>query len=400
MVKIATVANQRENKQTRVAFSRLDLTRFRNYPDLRFELGPEGPGMVVLTGENGAGKTNLLEAVSYLGPGRGLRGARLRDVTQNGEKEGWAVSGKLLQGGEAFQLGCGIEAAKGDEFGPGRARRVAVCDGEKLAGTSGLAEYLSLIWLTPKMDRLFRDGTSDRRRFFDQIVTGIFPDHAGQVLAFEKAMRERLRLLVEENGSGDESWLFALERRMADHAVAISAARLEVLGQIRAHLPFAKKAPFPLPDLGLEGEVEELVSAQSALEAEDRYAALLKRKRAADRKAGRTLKGPHKTDLLALHPEKGLVAGQCSTGEQKAMLIGILLAAVRLQITARERAPVLLLDEVVAHLDETRRKALFVELETLGVQTWLTGTDEKLFEPLKGKGQFFNITDGVVTPLG
>lgn len=353
--------------------------------------------MVILTGENGAGKTNLLEALSYLGPGRGLRGAKLHDVTQEGSGVGWAVSGKLLQGKETVQLGCGIEAARGEEFGPGRARRVVVCDGQKMSGASGLAEFLSLIWLTPKMDRLFRDGASDRRRFFDQIVTGIFPDHAAQISAFEKAMRERLRVLVEENG-GDESWLLALERRMADHAIAISAARLEVLGQIRAHLPFSKKAPFPLPDLGLEGEVEELVSAKSALEAEDSYAALLKAKRPADRQAGRTLKGPHKTDLLALHPDKGLVAGQCSTGEQKAMLIGILLAAVRLQVTARERAPVLLLDEVIAHLDEVRRETLFKELEVLGVQTWMTGTDEKLFKPLKGKGQFFNIRDGVVTP--
>ncbi|HXV73440.1 MAG TPA: AAA family ATPase, partial [Sphingomonadales bacterium] len=233
-----------------MAFSRLDLTRFRNYPNLRFEISPAGPGMVILTGENGAGKTNLLEAVSYLGPGRGLRGAKLQDVTQEGAGDGWAVSAKLFKGGETFQLGCGIEAANGNEFGPGRARRIVVCDGEKLPGTSGMAEYLSLIWLTPKMDRLFREGASDRRRFFDQIVTGIFPDHASQMNAYEKTMRERLRLLIEENGGGDESWLLALERRMADHAVAISAARLEVLGQIRAHLPFAKKAPFPLPDLG------------------------------------------------------------------------------------------------------------------------------------------------------
>lgn len=398
MVKIATMATPRESKQPRVAFSRLDLTRFRNYPELRFNLSGDGPGMVILTGENGAGKTNLLEAVSYLGPGRGLRGAKLTEVTQEGESEGWAVSGRLLQGEENFQIGCGIETAKGDEFGPGRARRVVVCDKQKLSGASGLAEILSIIWLTPKMDRLFRDGASDRRRFFDQIVTGIFPGHSAQISAYEKAMRERLRLLIEENGGSDESWLLALERRMADHAVAISAARLEVLGQIRGHLPFAKKTPFPLPDLGLEGEVEELVSAKSALEAEDNFASLLKRKRNADRQAGRTLKGPHKTDLLALHPGKGLVAGQCSTGEQKAMLIGILLAAVRLQITVRERTPVLLLDEVAAHLDETRRKALFQELVALGVQTWMTGTDEKLFEPLKGKGQFFNISDGVVTP--
>lgn len=394
MVKIATMV--RETQGSRLAFNRLDLTDFRNYPKLRIELAEGGPPMVVLAGENGAGKTNLLEALSYLGPGRGLRGARLSDVTTKDAKGGWAVSGRLTRPGETCQIGCGIEIAEGQEFGPGRARRIVVCDGQKLSGSSALAPMLTIIWLTPRMDRLFQDGASERRRFFDQLVTGLYPDHASQVSAFEKAMRERIRLLTDDRNAGDEAWLSALERRMAEHGIALAAARLEVLALIRSHLAFANDAHFPLPDIGLEGEVEEMVSSLSALEAEETFVALLKGNRRADQKAGRTLRGPHKTDLLALHPDKGLVAGQCSTGEQKAMLIGILLAAVRLQVTVKERPPVLLLDEVIAHLDENRRRALFKELVALGVQTWMTGTDPKLFQPLKGKAQFLSVKDGTV----
>lgn len=396
MVKIATMAEARDQQGFRLAFNRLDLTNFRNYQNLRFELAEKGSPLVVLTGENGAGKTNLLEALSYLGPGRGLRGARLNDVTTKAAKGGWAVSGKLARASGPCQIGCGIEIAEGQEFGPGRARRIVVCDGQKLSGASALAPLLTIIWLTPRMDRLFQDGASERRRFFDQLVTGLYPDHASQISAFEKAMRERIRLLVDDRHGGDEAWLSALERRMAEHGIALAAGRLEVLALIRSHLSFASDTHFPLPDIGLEGEVEEMVSSLSALEAEEAFAKMLQGNRRTDQKAGRTLRGPHKTDLLALHPDKGLVAGLCSTGEQKAILIGILLAAVRLQVTVKERPPVVLLDEVIAHLDEERRKALFKELIALGVQTWMTGTDPKLFQPLKGKAQFFSVKDGTL----
>lgn len=394
MVKIATMV--RDKQGSRLAFNRLDLTNFRNYPNLRFELAEKAPPLVVLTGENGAGKTNFLEAISYLGPGRGLRGARLGDVTTNAAKGGWTVSGRLAKDGETCQIGCGIEVTEGPEFGPGRARRTVVCDGQKLSGSSALASSLTIIWLTPRMDRLFQDGATERRRFFDQLVTGLYPDHASQISAFERAMRERIRLLIDDRHGGDEVWLSALERRMAEHGIALAAARLEVLALIRSHLSFTGDGHFPLPDIGLEGEVEEMVSSLSALEAEEVFVALLRGNRRADQKAGRTLRGPHKTDLLALHPDKGLVAGQCSTGEQKTMLIGILLAAVRLQVTVKERSPVLLLDEVIAHLDENRRAALFEELIALGVQTWMTGTDARLFRPLKGKAQFFSVKEGIL----
>lgn len=394
MVKIATMADHRDKQHPRLGLTRLDLTDFRNYPGLRLDLGKAASPLIVLTGENGAGKTNLLEAVSYLGPDRGLRGARLQDVTRKTAKAGWAVSGLLDRAGETLRLGCGIEVS--EDAATGGARRVVVCEGEKLSGASALAHYLTVIWLTPKMDRIFQDGASERRRFFDQLATGLFPDHAGQTAAFEKAMRERLKLITEARSTPDEAWLSALERRMAEHAVAVAATRLEVLALVRSHMEFSSDRDFPLPDLGLEGEVEELVSGMSALEAEEAFAALLKNNRRADREAGRTLKGPHKTDLLALHPDKGLIAGQCSTGEQKAMLIGILLAAVRLQVSIKERAPVVLLDEVVAHLDIDRRKALFRELQTLRVQTWMTGTDQKLFAPLKGEAVFFTVQNGAL----
>jgi len=256
-----------------------------------------------------------------------------------------------------------------------------------------------VIWLTPRMDRLFQEGASERRRFFDQLVTGLFPEHASQISAYEKTMRERLRLLVDTASHGDEAWLAALERRMAEHATALAATRLEALQLLKAHLPFKKKSPFPIPVIGLEGEVEDLVANLPALEAEEKFAAVLKKARRVDGYSGRTTKGPHKTDLVAWHPVKSIPAGQCSTGEQKAMLIGIILGAVRLQTSLKGRAPILLLDELAAHLDEERREALFAEVANLGIQTWMTGTDATLFASLKGRATFLYVEAGTITEM-
>lgn len=398
MVQTAPMTETQHNKEARVAVTRLDLTQFRNYPSLRLTLPAGGPRLVVLTGENGAGKTNLLEAISYLGPGRGLRGARLTDITHNAGAGVWAVSGVVNSGDQTRQIGCGIEYlnSSGGAVDAGRARRIIAVDGERLSGASQLAPLVSIIWLTPRMDRLFQEGASERRRFYDQLVTGLFPGHAGQISAFEKAMRERLRLLTKHSSGGDEAWLLALERRMAEAATAIAATRLEALDLLKTHLGFKHEGAFPTPVLSLEGEVEELAATLPALEAEEKYAGLLKQTRRADARSGRTTKGVHKTDLGVWHGQKSMPAAQCSTGEQKALLTGIILSSVRLQISLKGRAPILLLDEVAAHLDAARRDALFEEVSLLGVQTWLTGTDPALFAPLKGKATFLQVENGTI----
>ena len=399
MVQTTTMLQKQPSKKPGVAIQRLDLDQFRNYPSMRLEVSELGKSCVVLVGENGAGKTNLLEALSYLGPGRGLRGAKLGDITTNGSAGVWAVSGIFAGATETHKIGCAIEHTSRPHGDQGRARRVVMIDEERLSGAAALAPFISVIWLTPKMDRLFQEGASERRRFFDQIVVGLFPEHARQIYAYEKTTRERLKILTGHGGQIDQTWISALERRMAEHAIAIAAARLETLDQLKAHLSFAKDSRFPIPALALEGEVEKLVQNHPALAAEEKFADLLAAERPRDADRGQTGKGTHKTDLQAWHSDKDLPAGQCSTGEQKAMLTGIVLAAARLQITILGRSPVLLLDEVAAHLDEERRKNLFEEISTLGVQAWLTGTDAEIFSPLKGKAMFLNINDGEINQV-
>ncbi len=396
MVQTATMTPKQHSEKPGVAVRRLDLTLFRNYPSTRLEISAPGESCIVLVGENGAGKTNLLEALSYLGPGRGLRGARLGDITTNGAAGAWAVSAIFAGRGEQRRIGCAIEYANKSGGEQGRARRVIVADEMRLSGAAALAPYISVIWLTPTMDRLFQESASERRRFFDQIVVGLFPDHARQLYAYEKTMRERLKVLTGHGNQKDETWISALERRMAEHAIAIAAARLETLELLKAHLSFASESRFPIPVLALEGEVENLIQAHPALAAEEKFACLLAGERTRDAERGQTGRGAHKTDLQAWHPEKALPASQCSTGEQKAMLTGIVLAAARLQMTVKGRSPILLLDEVAAHLDEQRRTSLFEEVATLGVQTWLTGTDAAIFSPLKGKAMFLHVADGVI----
>jgi len=401
MVHTATMTKPGHKTETSIAVSQLDLTLFRNYPSLRLTLPDANRNLVVLSGENGAGKTNLLEAISYLGPGRGLRGARLTDITHNAGPGPWAVSGTLVCDGKNQRIGCAIDYGKGSggEANKGRARRYVMVDDERFSSASSLAPYLSVIWLTPRMDRLFQNGASERRRFFDQLVTGLFPEHASQISAYEKTMRERLRLLVDGGGHGDEAWLAAIERRMAEYATALAATRLEALQILKANMKFKKKSLFPVPVIALEGDMEDLVSTLPALEAEEKFTGLLKKARRVDGYSGRTTKGPHKTDLVAWHPLKSMPAGQCSTGEQKAMLIALIFGAVRSQISARGRAPLLLLDELAAHLDEERRRALFEEISDFGIQTWMTGTDAGLFAPLKGQATFFHVEDGTLAEM-
>ncbi|HEX8062843.1 MAG TPA: DNA replication/repair protein RecF [Allosphingosinicella sp.] len=334
-----------------MALARLALSDFRNHRDAL--LAP-GPDLVVLTGENGAGKTNVLEALSLLSPGRGLRGASLSEMARNGAGGGFAVSARLGD----IEIGTGTSASAPD-------RRQVRINGAAASATS-LSEWLSVLWLTPAMDRLFQEGAGGRRRFLDRLVLALEPGHAVHAARYEAAMRARNKLLAED-GPRDEAWLSALEARMAEHGSALSGARAGALAMLGERLAEAPEGPFARAGLSLEGGDEDL--AQS-----------LARGRSRDAAAGRTLTGPHRTDLSVTHLEKGQPARLCSTGEQKALLLSIILAHADLVADRAGRRPILLLDEVSAHLDPGRRTALFERLQAGGGQVWMTGTEPGLFE--------------------
>jgi len=380
-----------------LAVSRLTLTDFRNYAAERIEVASRP---VVLTGPNGAGKTNVLEALSYLTPGRGLRGVRLPELARIGGAGGWSVAARIETPSGVAAVGTGIEgrAADSDDDGNvddgGAERRVVRIDGAPARGPAALADLIRVVWLTPQMDRLFTEGRSDRRRFLDRLVLGYDPEHGRRVGAYERVMRERLKLL--RDGSGDDAWLTALEGRMAEATVAIAAARREAVMRLRGALA-AGIGPFPRAELTVRGLAEDLLAEHAAVEVEGRLQALLRRNRTADRDANRTQEGAHRADLEVVHLAKGLPAALCSTGEQKALLVAVVLADARLQAVHRGTPPLLLLDEVAAHLDETRREALFDEILALGSQAWMTGTDRALFERLTGKALFLGVAQGKVT---
>ncbi|WP_374764824.1 DNA replication/repair protein RecF [Yunchengibacter salinarum] len=376
----------------RVAVTRLTLTRFRCYEQARLDLA-DGPGLVVLTGANGAGKTNILEAVSYLSPGRGLRGAAMSDVTRLGADRPWAVAAMVTArdpGGAPEEVRVGTGPAE-----DGTGRRVVRLDGEPDRGGRALADRWAVNWLTPAMDRLFVEAPAGRRRFLDRMVLGLYPDHGRQVAAYERAMRERNRLLAD--GRGDPAWLRAVEGRMAAHAVAVAHARLDYAGQLAGVLDTTGDGPFPRAHLALDGWLEErLQDGTPPVEAEDAYRERLSRGRGEDQAAGRARLGVHRTDLVVTHGDKAMPAPLCSTGEQKALLVALVLAGSRMQAQLTGRAPILLLDEVAAHLDSHRRRGLFDQLEALGSQCWLTGTDRALFESLESRARFLTVADATV----
>lgn len=372
----------------RVSLSRLVVTDFRSYA--RAELHLDGRP-VVLTGENGAGKTNLLEAVSLLSPGRGIRGVPYAEIARDVGAGGWAVAATLEAEDGAVRVGTGIEP--GAETS--RSRQVRV-DGEQ-AGPSALAELVSMVWLTPAMDRLFVEGASERRRFLDRLVMGFDPAHGTRAGAYERALRERNRLLADE--VFDDAWLSGLEGQMAEHGVAIAAARVETLARLRGALEAAQEGPFPRALVSIDGALEAEVGSQAAVDVEDAFRARLKEMRGRDAGAGRALDGPHRSDLLVRHAAKDREARLCSTGEQKALLIGMVLANARL-LAARGRPPLLLLDEIAAHLDEERRAALFDEIVGLNLQAFMTGTDPSLFQSLGGRAQSLAVAGGEITQVG
>jgi DNA replication and repair protein RecF len=365
--------------------SRLTLTEFRSYSHARVEAEA---GSIVLTGPNGAGKTNLLEAISLLSPGRGLRGARSADFQRIGSAEGrfWGVAGAITGPAGDSLAGTGREA--------GTERRGVQIDGKGARSQSALAEIVSVVWLTPLMDRLFVEGAKGRRKFLDRLIFGLDPAHAGRVTRHDAALRQRARLLMER--PGDHAWLDAIEAELATTGVALAAARADMAARLARALA-QSAGPFPRPIVAADGPVEARLMEEPALAVEDWLKDVLARNRAGDAAQGETRIGAHRGDLTVTHREKDMPAALASTGEQKAILVAIVLAAARLAIAERGRTPILLLDEIAAHLDADRREALYGEIEALGVQAWMTGADRSLFESLGGRAQFFRIRDARIT---
>ncbi len=364
---------------------RLTLDHFRNYQALTLEAGP---GLMVLAGENGAGKTNILEAISLLAPGRGLRRAALPEMRQDGRTDhGFAVAAGIAADAAAplTMIGTGIEPGK-------PSRRIVRINGAAQSANS-LGEWLSILWLTPAMDRLFLESAGGRRRFLDRLVLALAPSHASHASRYEAAMRARSRLLAEAAAQGkaaDAAWLDALELQMAEHGAAIDAARrslVEALGTCLARLP---DAPFARPLVALYGEAWPPERLHDAL----------RRGRAGDMRAGRALAGPHRADLAVTHAAKGQAAARCSTGEQKAMLLSIILAHGDLVAAQRGARPVLLLDELAAHLDPLRRAELYRRLAEGGGQVWMTGTEMALFDDAPAPVTRFLVRNGKVDKLG
>jgi DNA replication and repair protein RecF len=373
---------------------RLTLTNFRSYHAA--QIGLDGAGPVVLTGANGAGKTNLIEAISLLAPGRGLRRATMEELAFAEGDGAWAVSAEVEGMLGLATLGTGIDPPAGKDAVPSRKCRI---DRESVGSAAAFADHLRVVWLTPAMDPLFNGPASERRRFLDRLVLAVDAQHLSRVTALGRCLRSRNRLL--EVAHSDPHWLEAVEHETAEVAVAVAAARAETVNRLSGALTAARdQAPeFPHAEIALEGWMEKLLPNHNAIEIEDRYRALLKENRARDAAAGRTLDGPHLSDLSVTHAGKGILASDASTGEQKALLIRLVLAQARLIKQMTGFAPLLLLDEVVAHLDPARRAALYDALAALGAQVWMTGADPAAFGDILGRAQMLEVRGGAVEPL-
>lgn len=369
----------------------LTLTDFRSYASAALAIEA---GTVVLHGPNGAGKTNLLEALSLFTPGKGLRGATAPEMGRRepGEATGraWAVAAVLTDGDGETKLGTGVQS-------PGAARRIVRIDGET-AQPGRLLDYLRPVWATPEQDRLFSDARAARLKFFDRLVFAADPDHAASVSAYEKALKERLRLLTDgaEGRPADPLWLDALELRLGEAGAAAAMARAAALRTLQAAIDERGDRPFPQADLGLAGEAEAMAAGAGAEAIAGAIREGMAASRARDAGAGRSLYGPHRSDLTALHREKNRPAAEGSSGEQKALVLNLILAQIA-RLAGQAAAPILLLDEAPAHLDARRRAALFDEIEALGLQAFLTGTEPELFAPLRGRAQFVRVEGGTLT---
>ncbi len=361
-----------------VRLTRLALTNFRNYVAASFDASA---GHIVLTGPNGAGKTNVLEAVSLLSPGRGLRRATYADMIRQGATDGWTVFAKVDVDGEETAVGTGFPLG-------GSSRNVRIAGND--ARPDDLQKLLRVLWLTPAMDGLFTGGTSDRRRFLDRLALALFPAHGQHANAYERAMRQRNRMF--EDGVSDARWYEAVEREMVEHGSAIARARVDLVLRLNAEQAqrALQRTDFPQAALGIAGD-------EGDADAEG-FGARLREGRPRDRAAGRALAGPHRADLEVIHVEKGMSAGLASTGEQKALLIGVVLGHAALVARLTGETPILLLDEVAAHLDPGRRAALYDTLDALDCQTIMTGTDEALFAALGERAERLHVATGTITP--
>jgi DNA replication and repair protein RecF len=365
---------------------RLTLTNFRNYRAATLEVGA---ATVVLYGPNGAGKTNLIEAISFLAPGRGLRRATLEEAAFHEGDGSWAVAADVEGALGLATLGTGVE--RPPEEGATVARQYRI-DREPAGSAAAFTDHLRVVWLVPAMDSLFVGAPSERRRFLDRLALAVDAEHASRVNALDRALRSRNRLLAEPGP--DPHWLDAVEHETAELAIAVAAVRAEAVRRLGAVLASRRDAEFPPAEIALNGWMEQLVASHPALEIEERYRAVLRDNRARDAAAGRTLDGPHVTDLSVVYVQKNIPAADASTGEQKALLIGLVLAHARLIAEMTATAPVLLLDEVVAHLDPARRRALHAELVQLGAQAWLTGADLALFSEVADDATLVEVSAG------
>jgi DNA replication and repair protein RecF len=368
--------------------TQLSLQNFRSYTHNRLDALQSG--LIVLWGENGAGKTNILEAISLLSPGRGLRGAKAIEMQHNGMSAPWGVSAQVHNQGVDAKLGTG--------FNPQNGRRHVRINGADAKSQNAMLDYISCLWLTPQMDRLFIEGASARRKFLDRLIFTFDAGHSGRVTRYENALRQRSKLLQGEEPA-EAVWLDSLEAQMAETAVAIAAARIDFINRLQKFSDVADDAEqhfFPKAHLSAHGTIEELLQNTPALEVEKLHAYQLKESRNQDAIKGGATTGVHKSDMAVTYALKNMPAGQCSTGEQKALLIGLILAHGRMMRAERGMPPVLLLDEIAAHLDEDRRAALFERLIAMGGQVWMTGTDPVLFDAIKDKAQFFHITNAQI----
>ncbi len=381
---------------------RLTLADFRNYAYLRIntDLNP-----VVITGENGSGKTNILEAISFLTPGRGLRSARLADVKRIAPclvpddyiagKTAWAVSSIVCNNNEDYEIGTGIESSfrESDDETRSFDRRVVKIDGQKITSQSDLGKYISAIWLTPQMDRMFRGGSQPRRSFLDRLVYAFDIEHAKRTANFEHLYREWFQLI--KSGRSDGHWLSSLEENMASVGVAIAAARRELIARLNTFILHEPDDVFPNVELSLEGTIEQMLDSKPAIDVEDYYIGLLQKQRK-NVLYSEYVDGINRTDFKVLYKKKRMPAELCSTGEQKSLLVGIIMAQTKCQTLDKGFAPVLLLDEVAAHLDDAKREALLSKIRELNVQAWITATDPTLFASMRGFAQFLEVKNNTV----
>ncbi len=396
------------NNSIKSGVTRLTLTDFRNYQFLRInaELCP-----IVITGENGTGKTNILEAISFLTPGRGLRGARLADIRRIApalvsdeyapteiSNTSWAVSSTVQKGDEEFEIGTAVEKSireTNEDDIRSFERRIVKIDGSKISSQSELGKYISAVWLTPQMDRLFRGGSQPRRSFLDRLVYAFDVEHAKRTANFEHLYKEWYQLL--KSGSQDNHWLLPLEENMASLGVAIAAARREQIAKLNTFIEHEPDDVFPSVMLELDGSIEKMLDKMPAVEVEDFYKSRLKEQRK-NVLYNDNIDGVNRTDFKVYYRKKRMPAELCSTGEQKSLLVSIILAQTKSQTLHQGFAPVMLLDEVVAHLDDIKREALIEKIRDLNVQAWITSTNPELFASLKNEALFFRIKNNRIEP--